>query len=228
MVNRRMSNLFTLDLHGDTCLAPELVEQLDSALDDSSDRGRDTVIVLSLHGREPETRVTEWPGKIDIGQVNKWERVLRRIERSPLPLIAIAEHACSALALELLTVADYRIATSSFSLRTTEAGRTVWPGMSLFRLTRQIGESRTRKLFLDRRVVTAEVALGFDLVDVVVPDLAAALESASRLTLEAPLIDFAVRRRLIQDSYSAPYEEALGAHLAACHRSLSGSASDEG
>jgi isomerase DpgB len=59
-----------------------------------------------------------------------------------------------------------------------------------------------------------------DMIDYLANDLDAGLKQLECLLMQAPLDDFAVRRRLIQDSADTSFDEALGAHLAACHRAL--------
>jgi isomerase DpgB len=53
-----------------------------------------------------------------------------------------------------------------------------------------------------------------------VVDLAKAFDHISHRLAYSPLDDFAVRRRLMQDSISTNFDDALGTHLAACDRAL--------
>jgi isomerase DpgB len=209
-----------VEIDGAGLLSNELATQLGDTVDQAEDLGPSTVMLVHVAGHVNPAALRPWPGRIDIQSVNKWERVLRRIERTALTTIALVEHTCSALALELLLVADRRLASGDFSMRYAIPGGDVWPGMALYRLSRQIGHARARKLFLDGTDITAALALELNIVDETVDHLASGVDRIAHLLKHAPVDDFAVRRRLMQDSLSTSFDDALGAHLAACDRAL--------
>jgi isomerase DpgB len=126
----------------------------------------------------------------------------------------------STIALELLLVVDRRIVTSHFLISDLYFEGSIWPGMSLFRLSRQLGEAHARKLYFEARQLTSSSALSMGIADEVVDDFDMALNRLAVFLDVAPISDYAIRRRLMQDSQSLTFEDALGAHLAACDRAL--------
>ena len=197
----------------------ELIAELSKALDDADDGGK-VALYFHLIGQSSSNNALHWPVQNDVQLFNKWEQVLRRVERSPSPSIALVEKACSPVTLELLLVIDRRLAIDSFSLQPLLKNRTIWPGMSLYRLCRQIGEARARKFYLDNAILTAARALEFNVVDEVIDQKRSHLAEIERFCKHAPLRDFAICRRLMQESSSTSFEDALGSHLAACDRML--------
>jgi isomerase DpgB len=141
--------------------------------------------------------------------------LVRRLERSNAISFAIARHVCSPLALELLLVADQRLANSDFLISRTKK---MWPGMAIYRLSQQIGMIQARRLLLHGHDLNASTCLSLGLIDEILAgpmeDLGKLVEDVSRLE------EFGMIRRLIQESHTEAYEEALGAHLAACDRIL--------
>jgi isomerase DpgB len=213
--NRRV---FTTEINGADLLSNELILQLDHALDQAEDLGSAAIMLVHVVGPENPAVLQPWPGPIDVQLVTKWERLLRRMERTDSATITVVERACSALALELLLVADRRLATGDFFVHCATSRAEVWPGMWLYRLSRQVGEAQARKLFLDSSGIPVDRVLGLSIIDEVVDGFNG--NAATRILEYAPPDDFPVRRRLMQDSFSSSFEEALGAHLAACDRAL--------
>jgi isomerase DpgB len=210
-----------VEIDGAAVLSNGLSRQVDYALDQAEDLGPSAVLFIHVVGCVDKAACNPWPGPIETQAVTKWERMLRRIERASFPTFTLVQHACSAVALELLLVADRRLASHDFSVQQYECpGGGIWPGMGLYRLSRQIGDARARKLFLDDINLSASRSVEFDIVDETVDDLGNGLARIKHLLKHAPLDDFAVRRRLMQDSISASFDDALGAHLAACDRAL--------
>jgi len=213
-----------IKINGTSLLSSELTVQLSNALDQAEDLGQSSILLVRIVGNANPNVLRVWPGRTDIQSVNRWERILRRIERANVITIAVVEHACSALALELLLVADRRLATSTFSMQCSIPGGEVWPSMALHRLVRQIGESQARKMVLDSSDITAQRGLELSIIDQIVDDLQDG-NSTALLLAYAPSHDFPTRRRLILDGASSSFDEALGAHLAACDRALRRSSS---
>jgi len=214
--NRLMTKI---EINGTSLLSSELTIQLGNALDQAEDLGQSSSLVFRIVGQANPNALRVWPGRTDIQSVNRWERILRRIERTNVTTIAIVEHACSALALELLMVADRRLATITFSMQCSIPGNEVWPSMALHRLVRQIGESQARKMLLDGSDISAQRGLELSIIDQIVDDLQD--ENFAALLLSyVPSHDFPTWRRLMLDGASSSFDEALGAHLAACDRAL--------
>jgi len=207
-----------VEIGGTELLSSELTQKVGEALDRAEDLGASAVMVVHVVGAMNSGAFRPWPGSVDIGAIQKWERVLRRIARSHVATIVLVEHACSALALQLLLLADRRLARGSFSLRFSEGN--VWPGMALYRLSRQIGESQARRLLLDAANVTAEQCIELNIIDKIVDNSGDGFDPAAHLLEYVPSDEFAVCRRLMQDSLSTSFDDALGLHMAACDRLL--------
>ena len=218
--NRPVSRI---ELDGAGPLSGDLTRQLEGTLDRAEDLGTSAVMVVHVLGHLNPGSLRPWPGQSDIQAVTKWERLLRRIERAQSATVVLVEHACSALALELLLVADRRLATRSFSMQYAATGANPWPSMALYRLTRQIGESQARKFLLESSRVAPQQALDLRIIDEVIEH---AVQGEDILGY-APPQDFPIRRRLMQDSLFTSFDDALGAHLAACDRALRRSSSVE-
>lgn len=102
----------------------------------------------------------------------------------------------------------------------TAAGGT-WPGMSLYRLSRQGGRNAAiRRAVLLGVPIEAPDALALQLVDEVTDDAQASLAMATDLAAEVTGPEAAIRRRLFFEAPTIGFDEALGAHLAACDRTL--------
>lgn len=209
-----------VDIDGARPLSVKLITELQDAIDRAEDMEAVDALVLHVIGEISPVGSRPWPGRTDIQSVTKWERVLRRIERTDLVTVALAEGSCSALALELLLIVDRRITCSDFCARHLCQECRVWPGMALYRLSRQIGEARARNLYLDATPITATRALDLNLIDETVDDFTTGMARIECFLKAAPVGDFAVRRRLMQESLSTSFDEALGAHLAACDRAI--------
>lgn len=196
-------------------LSAGLVAAIGAACDRAEDRGEGTVIldVSGVPGNPPDDGVT-------IALVSKWERLLRRFERLPAATIAVASGDCGGLALEALLVTDYRIATPSARLLIPERAQATWPGMVLYRLARQAGAAAVRRAVLFGVPISAAEAEAMHLIDELASDTQDALATAAELAEAVPGAELAIRRQLMQDALTVSFEDALGAHLAACDRVL--------
>jgi isomerase DpgB len=197
-------------------LTPAVVAGLDTFIDRIEDAPADVIPILDVTGT-PELSHADRP---TIGLVNKWERVLRRLERVKRPTMAVVDGDCGGIALEALLVTDLRLATTDARLHLPAGPGGVWPGMGLYRLANQVGFARMRRSVLFGGVIGAADAVDKDLVDEVTADMAAAI-AAAVMTLGSTIgQDVAVRRQLMLDATTTPFEEAFGRHLAACDRVL--------
>ncbi|MEV6960730.1 enoyl-CoA-hydratase DpgB [Streptomyces sp. NPDC051207] len=212
-----------LTVGGNEQLTPELVSRVAAvvAQTESADGG---VVLLLLGGDAAPTAQDPagfTPSGTGIHLVNTWERALRRLENAGRPTLAVAEGDCTGPALEVLLVADYRLAAPDARLRLAGAEDGAWPGTAVHRLANQIGTARARRLLLLRPWLSAAEAVG-DLVDETAGSTREIRERAAALVDELSALpgqEWSIRRRLLFDS-GLSYEEALGAHLAACDRSL--------
>jgi isomerase DpgB len=161
-----------------------------------------------------------WTAGLSVGLLTKWERAVRRLERTGLVTVAVAAGDCGGTALDVLLATDVRIAVTGTRLVMTTDGGASWPGMTLYRLARQGSTGSVRRAALLGTPIEAGRAAEAGLVDHVVDepdpvlvDLAAAAGSLTGKEL-------AIRRQLLLDAGQHSFEDALGAHLAACDRAL--------
>ncbi|MFD9726096.1 enoyl-CoA-hydratase DpgB [Streptomyces sp. NPDC059072] len=213
-----------LTVGGNERLTPELVSRVAAAVAqaESADGG---VVLLLLGGDAAPTAQdpADFPSSgTGIHLVNTWERVLRRLENTGRPTLAVVEGDCTGPALEALLIADYRLAAPDARLRLAGAEDGAWPGTAVHRLANQIGTARARRLLLLRPWLSAAEAAAGELVDETAGSTQEIRERAAALAgvlAALPGQEWSIRRRLLFDS-GLSYEEALGAHLAACDRSL--------
>jgi isomerase DpgB len=152
-----------------------------------------------------------------IADVNGWERTLRLIERSPATTVALFGQRIGGCALEIGLACDFRITGPGAQVIWHNDGA-VWPGTALFRLVQLIGPAQTIRLTLLGEPVDASAALVSGLVDLIADDQAAEVETLRAAV--AGLDDLRVVRQLLREAAHTSYDEALGAHLAACERYL--------
>jgi isomerase DpgB len=174
--------------------------------------------VLRLGATRPEDR--SWPGAVEIQDVNRWERAVRRLERLTAVSIAVGSGTCGGHALDLLLAADYRIATADFRLLLPVNDGHFWPGMAIHRLANQLGVARARQLVLWGHEISARRAVELGLIDEIATEPTDAVQAATLLLGRVSGADLAVRRQLLLEAPATSFEEAIGAHLAACDREL--------
>ncbi|MFD9702983.1 enoyl-CoA-hydratase DpgB [Lentzea sp. NPDC059081] len=213
-------------------LASSLVADLAGLVDAAEDL-RPGAVVVHLEGGDTPPADRVWPGATEIVHVNRWEQVLRRLERLGAVTIAVVTGRCGGGALDLVLACDYRIAAQDASVAPPlcDSGQ-VWPGMAVHRMTTQLGVREARRLVLFPQELTALEAVERKLIDEIAADpLAAARDKAAQV--KAALVkaaqvkaagdggaEAAIRRRLVLDAATTSFEESLGAHLAACDRTL--------
>lgn len=205
-----------VEVDGRRSLSAGLVTALGAACDSAEDRADRHAVILHVSGTPPGP-----PGQdVTVALVRKWELTLRRLERLPAATIAVASGECGGLALEAILATDYRIATPSVRLRMSAPARATWPGMGLHRLVRQAGGAAVRRAVLFGDPMSAAEAVAIGLIDELTTDMSAALAAATSLAQAIPGGELAIRRQLMQDALTVSFEEALGAHLAACDHAL--------
>ncbi|GIH09756.1 hypothetical protein Rhe02_78230 [Rhizocola hellebori] len=197
-------------------LSAAVVKALDAFIDKIEDAPADTIPVLEVTGF-PEPGHPDLP---EIATVNKWERVLRRLERLDRPTVAVVRGDYGGIAVEALLATDLRVAATDACLHLPAGPRGVWPGMGLYRLANQVGFARIRRSILFGGTISVTEALARNIVDEVSDDVAAATAAAVALLETAVGQDVAVCRQLMLDATTTTFEEALGRHLAACDRLL--------
>jgi len=208
-------------IDGSLPLSAQSVGGLAQVCDEAEDRGAGVVRVL-VSG----TPGSDWTADLEVGLVSKWERALRRLERLGATTVAVAEGDCGGPALDALLATDFRIATSSVRLMVPVGDGATWPGMAVYRLSQQAGVARIRRAVMFGRPIDAVEAVALHLVDEVADDLDAALGAVAELAGSFSGAELAIRRRLMLDANTTSFEDALGAHLAACDRALRGAGAD--
>lgn len=152
-----------------------------------------------------------------IGDVNGWERALHLIERSSVATVGLFGRQIGGSALEVGLACDFRIADPESRVIWRNDGA-VWPSTALFRLVRLIGPAQTIRLTMLGEPVHASAALVSGLVDVVTDNPEAEVDMLRAAV--GRLDDLRIVRQLIAEAVHTSYDEALGAHLAACERYL--------
>ncbi|MFF0171316.1 enoyl-CoA-hydratase DpgB [Streptomyces prasinus] len=204
-----------LEVDGRRPLSADRIDAIGEACDRAEAHGGR--LVLHVSGA-PEG---SWADDLTVSLVSKWERALRRLERLPAATVAVVDGDVGGLALDVLLATDYRIATGSVRLVLPVSDGATWPGMALYRLGRQgAGAAVIRRAVLFGTPVEAAEALAVQLVDEVVDDPARALELAGERFTAVAGSELAIRRQLMFEASTNGFEEALGAHLAACDRAL--------
>lgn len=150
------------------------------------------------------------------------QRVTRRIELLPLPVIAAVHGACLGGGCEIALACDFVVASPDATFGQPEINLGVTPGWGgTQRLPRRIGAPRARRWIYLGRPVSADEARADGWVDRIVPRpelLRAALELASELAGKPPLAlaaaKYAVRRAVDPAlDEDLDYELALWARL---------------
>lgn len=152
-----------------------------------------------------------------MGEVSGWERALHLVERSSAATVALFGSQVGGSALEIGLACDFRIAGPGSQVIWRNDGA-VWPSTALFRLVQLIGPAQTIRLTVLGEPVHASAALVCGLVDIMTDDPEAEVQTLR--TAAARLDDLRVVRQLIAEAAHTSYDEALGAHLAACERYL--------
>jgi isomerase DpgB len=210
------AKLISLTVDGGESISADLVAAVNLACDRAEDVAEPGHVVVRVSGTPGPT----WAGELTVGLLSKWERALRRLERLPAPTIAVADGDCGGPALDAFLATDHRIATPSTRLLMVSDGATPWPGMAVYRLGR-LGAQQlaVRRLALFGVPLAAADALALHLVDELTDD-PARVEAAAEMMAPFAGTDLTIRRQLMSDATSVGFEEAMGAHLAACDRLL--------
>jgi len=161
-----------------------------------------------------------WPGDITVQDANHWERAIRRLEQCRAIVVTTVRGECGGATLDFLLASDFRIAAPSFCLRLPVNKGQFWPGMGLYRIVQQIGVIRARQIVLWQPSLTAEGCYSAGLVDELNENLQGAAHNVISRIDGKKGAELAIRKRLILEAESSPYDEALGTHLAACDREL--------
>lgn len=203
-----------------------LVRELEEAVYRIEDESPASLVVL----RGSEGRFSEG---IDLGEFtldrppdihgfHRWEKALDALEKLKKATVAVLEGPVRGGGVHLALACDVRIAAESARLCLDEVKLGFLPGMATWRLPKFVGLGRARELVMTARTVDAAEAQRLGLVDRVCPD--ADVETTLKRTLADLLpvngTTVALARRLLNEAYSAGYEDAVGNFLAAQARAI--------
>jgi isomerase DpgB len=212
----------TLRIDGGRALTAESVAELGALCNraedgDANRQGAGNLVLLLVSG----VPGPGWSNDLPVALVSKWERGLRRLERLPAATVAVADGDCGGPALDALLVADYRVMPAGTRLVMPVVAGATWPGMALHRLARQAaGAALARSAILFGTPIEAADARAMGVIDDVAGNAALALEKAMEMVGAASGAELAIRRQLMLEALTTTFEDALGAHLAACDRAL--------
>ena len=196
-------------------LSDAMVEELDACVAAVPE----SVRALVLHGAGEHfcagLDLSELSGRSaaqGVAHSRSWHRVFDRIQFGRVPVVAVLHGAVVGGGLELASVAHIRVAEAGtfYALPEGQRGIFVGGGGSV-RIARLMGVARMSDLMLTGRLLKADEAERYNLVQYVVPKgeaLAKAKELAARICKNAPLSNFAITNSLprIQDM---SYEDGL-------------------
>jgi isomerase DpgB len=211
-----------LRLDGSRPLSAETVAEVGAVCGRAEDGDTSGFVIIYLSG----VPGPECSTGLSVGLVSKWERAMRWLERLPAVTIAVAEDDCGGLALDVLLATDYRIIAARAQLVVPIVAGATWPGMALYRLARQApGAAQARRAALFGTPIGAVEALAMGVVDEVADDVTTSARKAMEVAGSAGGAELAIRRQLVLEAPTTTFEDALGAHLAACDRALRRAAS---
>jgi enoyl-CoA hydratase len=215
----------TLDRPGGNRINIRMLKELSALCDHLEDRSQARVVVLRgaggafSGGVDFEDFHPDRP--VDIHGFNKWEKLCTRLERLPVATVALVDGEAAGGGLQLALVCDLRVATPSATFQLPEVHLGFLPGMATFRLAKYMGLGRARRMMLTAEVLTAAQAEENGLIDKVEPDLEAGLGWAQQALGPNHSVAIELTRRLLNESFSTDYENAIGHFLAAQHRAVS-------
>jgi len=213
-------NVVECRVDGTSSLTSDLISTLTKTVDAAEDAGASAVLMLRIGESRPMTAASPWPGAVGVHLVSQWERLLRRLERLEATSVAVLQGRCSLLAMELLLVADHRLATQDCTVELRDSQGEVWPGMLLHRLVRHLGIALTRRLLLGDGPMSAHRGVELALIEQVIVDFGLTNAKIVEYLKLDRLRDWPVHRRLLLDTAAMTFDDALGLHLAACDRTL--------
>lgn len=212
--------LIEIELAADSVIGSRMIDDVNLACDQAQDAGPGSVLVVRLAPGKKGGALFPAGGPSELPMLSQWERALQRIEKLPIPTLAVVEGHCFGLMMEILLTTDFRIASAESRIGLARVGQTLWPSMAIHRLVAQIGGAHARAAVLLGTEWDAAAALGVGLINKVSKDVDVCADAHVRFCEQAAFADLGVRRRLLLEATSTTHDQALGAHLAACDRAL--------
>jgi len=157
---------------------------------------------------------------MDIHGFNKWEKCCVRIERLPKATVSLVEGACTGGGAQLALVTDATILHPTARIHFNEVHLGFLPGMATFRLAKHVGLGQAKRIIMQCPVIEPEEALELGLAQTVAEDLDSALAEIIQRFGPNHSVAIHLARRLLNESYSVDFENAIGHFLAAQHRAI--------
>lgn len=198
-----------------------LIDMLRDALDVIAGDAEARAVVLCGAGERA------WIGGADIGEMVDLDPegartfiaglhgLCQGLRELPVPVVARIEGYCLGAGLEVAACCDLRLAATTASFGMPEVHVGIPSVIEAALLPRLIGSGRARDLVLTGRVITAEVAYGWGLVDALVapPDLDALVsERLEAITRAAPRA-IRAQKRLCRQWEDLPLAQAIEAGI---------------
>jgi|TARA_B110000971_G_scaffold221598_2_gene269405 2-(1,2-epoxy-1,2-dihydrophenyl)acetyl-CoA isomerase len=137
---------------------------------------------------------------------------LSRLARNPAPVIAAVNGTAAGAGFSLVMAADLAVASNKavFTMAYTNAGLSP-DGSSTYYMPRKIGDRRTRELMLTNRLLNAEEALAWGVVNSVVEpsELAAAAQKLAAKIAAGPTQAFGQVKALLDGSFDHSLETQM-------------------
>ena len=157
---------------------------------------------------------------MDIHGFNKWEKLCVRIERLPKVTVAAMEGEVRGGGMQLALVCDARSAAPDTVFQLNELHQGFLPGMATFRLAKYIGLGRAKRLIMQCAELDAHKAVSIGIVDEVFYDLEDGINKTIALFGPIHPVTVQLSRRLLNESFSTSFDNAIGNFLAAQHRAI--------
>jgi isomerase DpgB len=216
MEQRAEQTIFELTIAG--AVTPAAIARINDTCKRAEDAAPGACVVLRLRGNlEPGNDALR---AIDIHLLTQWERAVRRLERIPAAIVAVAEGVCGWTECSVLMVADRRFAEPNLRLTLSDNRSSVLPGMTLHRIVNQVGSSTFRRMVLFGEELSADEAVAHGLLDELTADTDSALTAFLESIRNTDTTNIAVCRQLLLEAPARSFEDALGTHLAASDRLL--------
>ncbi len=200
------------------------LRELERVLDHLEDYGKTRVLVLRGHSDGIDFADFDPREPMDIHGFNKWEKLVNRLERLEKITVAAADGPTVGGGFQLFLACDLRVCTTNASFALPEVNLGFLPGMATFRLAKYVGLGHAKRIIISGASVSADEALRLGLVDRVVTDLEGGITAAIQTIAAGNVVAATLARRLLNESYGAAVEDAIGHFLAAQHRALNQSA----
>ena len=216
-----------------------LLEELHAAALHCDERSDIRAVLLTASGRafsvggdlKPLAEAGPDAGALIKRMTSHLHRAISILQRMEKPLVIAVNGTAAGAGFSLVLLGDIVLASDSakFTLAYSAVGLAP-DGGSTYLLPRLVGPRRAKELMLSNRVLSAQNALDYGLVDRLVPaaDLEAEAVAQARVLAEGPTGAFASVKRLLASSYSENLESQMELEARAIHRQVTSAEGQEG